>query len=147
MTREIKFRAWDGERMFLSPSEIQHLGSWFDGHWPGALAKPDQIRLMQYTGLHDKNGVEIYEGDIVMYRNDYDGDWESSPEPHNDFALVHWDNDYAAFRLDDSFFKDNHERVNYYSFEEGLELEIIGNRFDDIRDFPELLSDKVEAVK
>lgn len=68
MNREIKFRAWDGKQMFLSPAEIQHLGSWFEAHAPGALYKGG-VTFMQFTGLLDKNGVEIYEGDLITYGN------------------------------------------------------------------------------
>ena len=64
--REIKFRAWNGERM-RHPSEF-----WIsaDGT-PAAYNSDGNFRfvgwkLMQYTGLKDKNGVEIYEGDIVQ---------------------------------------------------------------------------------
>lgn len=55
--REIKFRAWDRyEEKMLKPMNIYD----FDSRsilpsWP----------LMQFTGLHDKNGREIYEGDMV----------------------------------------------------------------------------------
>lgn len=53
--REIKFRAWNGHKMF-PPTDVLNLNM--------ANFKKTHI-LMQYTGLKDKNGTEIYEGDIV----------------------------------------------------------------------------------
>ena len=62
MSRVIKFRAWNGEEISHSDecNSLEHFFACYSDGFGGY-----QPAIMQFTGLHDVNGVEIYEGDIV----------------------------------------------------------------------------------
>jgi uncharacterized phage protein (TIGR01671 family) len=60
MKREIKFRAWDGNyNEMMTRDNMPDLSFW------KYVAYDSNTPIMQFTGLTDKNGKEIYEGDII----------------------------------------------------------------------------------
>jgi hypothetical protein len=79
MNREIKFRAWNGNVLTYYP-ELRN--------WNTEYSDLEDCEIMQFTGLKDKNGKEIYEGDI----------WEKITYPRNMF-VVKFNN--GAFNISD----------------------------------------------
>jgi len=77
MAREIKFRAWDGDRMavpyFFEEDPASQGGYRYYDDWRELEdGRSRSCHLMQFTGLKDKNGVEIYEGDILSIPTSFD---------------------------------------------------------------------------
>lgn len=116
--REIKFRAWlPKQKMFFYWGfNLRDDGAFFDS--PPSVK--DSVQ-QQYTGLKDKNGKEIYEGDL-MWTSKY----SDSPR------VVRWNNEESRFELG---LMDNNEPDKAYLMTFGTHLEVIGNIYEN----PELL--------
>ena len=96
MSREIKFRAWDGEKMVPQQALYWNGDSFYTGLWNNEethIEGEDQagVELMQYTGLKDRSGVEIYEGDILRDQEN-DALWVASFSDRG-FFCAHSPND------------------------------------------------------
>lgn len=132
MSRVIKFRAWDGRKMHFDGPLLKVTGNALmlldphikDDRWIDL--KKDCI-FMQFTGLHDKNGKEIYEGDIVMCY-----DWGYYKEESNRTVIcvstVEWCKGEAAWTLSPD--PTDGDRYDLFRI-----LDVIGN----IHENPELL--------
>jgi len=139
--REIKFRAWDKiGKWMIDVGSIDWNNNCIirpkPNDYPHTL---DSTELMQYTGLHDKNGKEIWEGDIVAIRRENDGTWESGDCER---AEIEYYGEYGAFVLTiyTVFGGEGYESLvgsevgKYYR----ERIEVIGNIYEN----PELLETK-----
>jgi uncharacterized phage protein (TIGR01671 family) len=144
--RGIKFRAWDkGNKEMIYQSEnttkqngimeaqftFDEMGAWIftRNYGEQACNEVKNFELMQYTGLKDKNGKEIYEGDIVNWNDKYIG-------------AIEWNT-----RMSGYYFMRNgsgfqfHEQQQINPKHGGLlHVEVIGNVFEN----PELI-EKAQA--
>ena len=130
--REIKFRAWDSKAkvMYQDVSILSMKARstlLIDGDSVHIRPDSPKCTLMQYTGLKDKNGVEIYEGDIFVVRSLHDGDeyvWNQTR--HNEGGEgaipqeVEWDEKLCRFQFGDS------TRILYNPYD----FEVIGNIYE-----------------
>lgn len=127
MNREIKFRAWHKEKKIMVYDNEDDTYGYWDGCRNSNVGMINTIlnskyykdyEFMQYTGLHDKNGKEIFEGDIVKLDSNM----------LKMTGIVTYYDDEAMFVLED--FSDEIEECLLYMQED---LEVIGNIYDNFK--------------
>ncbi|MCF3942186.1 YopX family protein [Oceanobacillus alkalisoli] len=122
--REIKFRIWDKNRkaMYFLLENKYSFGTCEQDRavsWEDVFAeKADFLIPLQYTGLKDKDGKEIYEGDVFEHNiQDY---VDGFPREENHTKIVTYDN--GAFWVGDYLLAD--------AIANDSEAEVIGNIFE-----------------
>lgn len=128
MNREIKFRVWDSTlNIMITEDNVEEVVKRYEDknvdyqidEWymyiPFDIGLQDDKVLMQYTGLHDKNGVEIYEGDIVKNILILDNN-----TIHPNVDIVEYNQEDCSFMLG----------KNKRHFNKKLDLEVLGNIFE-----------------
>lgn len=127
-----KFRAWiKSEKCFSDYIEsIRYYSSEIDLCWGGICESDtfnlDDVELILSTGLKDKNGKEIFEGDIVQYQN------TKVPSADSKGVIRYFDN-WAMFGID---IEHNEPRAIFFNgLADHISLEVVGNIYEN----PELL--------
>ncbi len=137
--REIKFRVWS-ENMWLDGNDAMiHVNPLVSDITEIELEAGHPLKryiMCQYTGLKDKNGKEIYEGDIVQYD---DPMWNFKPEQVH-IGVIIWRENNAAFICERRLIDGKAVKPEYGM--SGLELKwhavVIGNIYEN----PELVKEK-----
>ena len=146
MSREIKFRAWDEEKKtMVFPVQSWNTELFFFGFNSKGLECSryvgkgawKRLPVMQFTGLLDKNGKEIYEGDVVKY----DTSEEINHWVAGETAIVVWVAPRFTFRMK-PYNEFSGSNQNMPSADDAEFLERIGNIYEN----PELLAPK-ESLK
>lgn len=120
-----KFRAWDTKKneMFKDTFAINESGEVVVVEQPFVTCPPDYVIvdhlvIMQSTGLKDKNGKEIFEGDILRVENEEDSEAL--------YVNVFWDNEHALFMLETKKYNDKGALAELFE-DNSYPFEVVGN--------------------
>ena len=141
--REIKFRAWDKElkklgevygfdkyKVFASFDRDTDEDAMYE------LPRNNDVVLMQYTGLKDKNGIEIYEGDILKWKCSRSGE-TSIKHVKDHTVIIDFNIQFHGYAL--TIYDNGEKWATNRSYWNDSDREVIGNIYEN----PELLGKEI----
>jgi len=120
--RILKFRCWENSenRMILWDDIYKHIERTGGAVWFYFSNEDQEMIMMQFTGIIDKNGKEIYEGDIIQYTQHY----FNTEMINTKIKVVKW----------------NMDRWNIFSTNAGeTDIEVIGNIYENPEKYLDIL--------
>ncbi|RGL39125.1 hypothetical protein DXC69_03805 [Paenibacillus polymyxa] len=124
MSRPIKFRAWNKQKNIMCYDNEDDSADCWDGVFASDvslinayLGMSNEYEYMQYTGLKDRNGKEIYEGDILAWQ-DHKHLWSTADDSFTAKATVKFDLVELKYT------------VGHLSLSAKREFEVIGNIYE-----------------